>query len=66
LELKNILSKVNMDISKDTEQMIQSYILMALNACGVDERKAEHHAKVATKCIMFELGDKLLGEGNVE
>ena len=55
--LKNILSEVNMDISKDTKQMIQSYILMALNACGVeDERKAEHHAKVATKCIVLELG----------
>jgi hypothetical protein len=54
--LKNILSKVNMDISKDTKQMIHNYILMALNACGVDdEKKAEHHAKVASACIAYEL-----------
>ena len=56
MELRNILTKVIMDIGPDTKQMIQSYILMALNACGVDEKKAEHHAKVATKCIVLELG----------
>lgn len=50
----------------DTEQMIRNYILMALNACEVDEKKAQHHAKVATACIMLELGDKSLGEESVE
>jgi hypothetical protein len=45
-----------MDISKDTKQMIHNYILMALNACGVEDEKAEHHAKVASACIVLELG----------
>ena len=56
MKLKNILTKVIMDIDPDTKQMIEHYILMALNVGGVDdERKAEHHAKVATKCIVLEL-----------
>jgi len=43
-------------IDPDTKQMIHNYVLMALNACGVDdERKAEHHAKVASACIELEL-----------
>jgi hypothetical protein len=45
-----------MKITPDTKQMIEHYILMALNACGVDdEKKAEHHAKVASACIAYEL-----------
>jgi len=44
-----------MDISKDTKQMIHNYILMALNACSMDDDNAEHYARVATACIESEL-----------